>query len=210
MKRWYDELRKGDHAAHIYRTEGEQVRIITDLLAWMGEDEKLVVMSDRADGERPAPRSRLMDAAMEDGKLDTLSARSSLSITGKFQAEALMDITCQELGKALDEGRSGLVFVWELDWLSQEPEAFEAHIVQQSKLTLSALPNHLTLMGQYGVANFSPRQVERLLQVNPLVLESGQLNRNFWVVSTTTLGGPPRDARRPTRASTEKTPVRIS
>ena len=50
-------------------------------------------------------------------------------------------------------------------------------------------------MGQYGLGTFSAQQVERVIRVNPLVLEDGQLNRNFWVVSTTTMGGPPRDTR---------------
>jgi MEDS: MEthanogen/methylotroph, DcmR Sensory domain len=210
MKRWYDELKKGDHAAHIYHTEGERVKVIIDLLAWMGEAEKLVIMTNGEDGERLAPRSRILDAAMEDGHLDIIPARSSLSSSGKFRAETLMDIIYLELGKALDEGRSGLVFVWELDWLSQEPENFEAHIVQQSKLSLTALPRELTLMGQYGVANFSAQQVERLLRVNQLVLEDGQLNRNFWVVSTTSLGGPPRDLRHPSRSPAERSPAKGS
>jgi hypothetical protein len=210
MKRWYDELRRGDHAAHIYHTEGEQVKVTIDLLAWMGEDLKLVIMSNREAGERPAPRSRILDAAMEDGQLDILPARSSLSSSGKFRAETLMDIIYLELGKALDEGRSGLVFVWDLDWLSQEPENFEAHIVQQSKLSLTALPRELTLLGQYGVANFSPQQVERVIQVNQLVLEDGQLNRNFWVVSTTSMGGPPRDNRQPPRSSVERSTAKGS
>ncbi len=210
MKRWYDELKKGDHAAHIYHTAGEQVKVITDLLAWMGEGEKLVIMSDREDGGRPALRSRLLDAAMEDGHLDLIPARSSLVSAGKFRAEALMEAVYLELGKALDEGRSGLVFVWDLDWLSREPENFEAHIVQQSKLTLTALPRDLTLMGQYGMAAFSAQQVERVLRVNQLVLEDGRLNRNFWVVSTTGMGGPPRDVSPPNRHASERAPAKSS
>jgi hypothetical protein len=35
MKRWYEGLRRGDHAAHIYRSEAEQVRVVTDTLSWM-------------------------------------------------------------------------------------------------------------------------------------------------------------------------------
>ena len=210
MKRWYDELKKGDHAAHIYHSPGEQVKVITDLLAWMDEDEKLLIMSDREDGERPALRSRLLDAAMEDGHLEIIPARRSLVSAGKFRAESLMDTIYLELGKALDESRSGLVVVWDLDWLSQEPEDFEAHIVQQSKLTLTALPHELTLMGQYGMATFSAQQVERVLRVNQLVLEDCQLNRTFWVVSTTSMGGPPPDVRHPARSPSERDTAKSS
>jgi hypothetical protein len=155
-------------------------------------------------------RSRLLDAAIEDGQLDIIPIRSSLSGAGKFRPEGLMDTIYLELSKALDEGRSGLVVVWDLDWLSLEPENFEAHIVQQSRLSLTTLPHELTLMGQYGMVDFSAQQVERVLRVNQLVLEDGRLNRNFWVVSTTSMGGPPRDVRKPTRSATERTPAKSS
>ena len=74
---------------------------------------------------------------MEDGHLDIVPARSALSTSGRFRAEALMDVIYLELSKAKEEGCSGLVFVWDLDWLSEEPENFEDHIVQQSNLSLS-------------------------------------------------------------------------
>ncbi len=210
MKRWYDELKKGDHAAHIYRSDGEQAKIIIDLLAWMEEGEKLVIMSDHEEGARLLSRSRLLEAALEDGHLDIISARSPLSRSGRFRAEALMDIINLELSNALNQGRSGLIFVWDLKWLSQEPEDFEAHIMQQSKLALSSLPRDLTLIGQYGVTSFSAQQVERVLRVNQLVLEDGRLNRNFWVVSTTSMGGPPRDDRPPSRLPAERSKAKSS
>ena len=127
--------------------------------------------------------------------MEVVPAKENLVTSGRFRAEALIDVINMEFSRATDEGHSGLVMSWDLDWLSQEPLDFEAHIVQQSKLMLSSLPRNLTLLGQYGLGNFSSIQVERVLQVNQLVLEDGRLTRNFWVVSTSTIGGPPRDIR---------------
>jgi len=162
----------------------------------MAEDEKLVVMTDRWDGADRVPRSRVIDAALEDGHMDLLPGKGTLLPSGKFRAEALEDAILYELDKARGEGRSGLIFVWDLEWLSKEPKDFEAHIVHRSGMALSALPSDLTVMGQYGLAHCSAQQVERVLRVSPLVLEDGQLKRNFWVLSTTSMGRPPRDGHR--------------
>lgn len=188
MKKWYEGLSQGDHAAHLYRSPGERSRAIIDVLNWMDENARLVLISDRWEGDLNASRSRLLDAAMEDGHFVVVPARESLNAAGRFRADALKEIIHQELLKALDDGCKSLVAMWDLDWLGEDPDDFEAHIVQQSTLPISGLPSNLTLIGQYSVADLTPSQVERVMKVNQLVLEEGKLTRQFWLVANSTMG----------------------
>jgi hypothetical protein len=161
-----------------------------DMISWMDEDERLVLLSDRWDDEAKVPRSRLIDAAIEEGHLEVLPARQALCYSGRFRADMLGDIMGIEVERALDDGRSGLVLMWDLGWLSGDPEDFEAHVVQQASMALSPRPKGLTIMGQYGSAEFTSQQVERVVRVNSLVLEDGLLTRQFWVVANSTMGRP--------------------
>lgn len=195
MKRWYEGLRRGDHAAHIYRSDAEQMRVVTDTLSWMREEQRLVLLSDRWDTEPRAPRSRVLDAAIEGGHLEIMPAKPILCPSGRFRPGALEDLMRIEMRRTVDGGRSELVLMWDLDWLAKEPSAFEAHIVQQSGLTLSPSMNRVTMIGQYGTAFYSPEQVERILRVSPLVLEGGLLTRKFWVVARNSVGKSSKDGR---------------
>ncbi|MDW5562929.1 MAG: hypothetical protein SA339_06845 [Methanomassiliicoccus sp.] len=190
MKRWYEELRRGDHAAHIYRSDAEQVRVVTDTVSWMGEDQRLVMLSDRWDTETKASRPRVLDAAVEDGHLIVVPAKPLLCRSGQFQAGALQEYIDVELDGLT---RPELVIMWDLDWLGADPDAFEAHIVQLSSMALAPPIHGVTLIGQYGTAFYTAEQVERILRVNPLVLEGGMLARKFWVVSKSSVGKPSKD-----------------
>lgn len=196
MKRWYEGLRKGDHAAHIYRSDAEQVRVVTETISWLSEDQRLVLLSDRWDRDARAPRSRVLDAAIDDGHLTVVPARETLCAAGDYRPEALEAIMLAEAESAIDDGASDLVLMWDLDWLGEDDMAFEAHIVQMSSISLSPSSPHVTLLGQYGIPHYSPEQVERILRVSPLVLESGLLTRKFWVVSKNSVGKASKDGRR--------------
>ena len=193
MKKWYEGMSRGDHAAHLYHSPGEQNRVIIDVLNWMDENARLILLSDRWEGDPNPSRSRLLDAAMEDGQFMVIPAKASLFLSGRFRAEALKDIINQELQRALSEGCTSIVAMWDLDWQGEDPDDFEAHIVQQSTLPISGLPANLTMIGQYCVADLTPQQVERVMRVNQLVLEDGELTRQFWLVANSTMGRPPRD-----------------
>jgi hypothetical protein len=190
LKRWYDDLKQGDHAAHIYHSTAEQARVVMDMISWMGEDERLVLLSDRWDGDVKVRRSRLINAALEDGHLEIVSSRPTLCPSGKFRADMLGGIMGVEVERAFDDGRSGLVLMWDLEWLGKDANDFEAHIVQQASMALSPRRKGLTIIGQYGFSDFSLQQVERIARVNPLVLEDGLLTRQFWVVAHSTMGRP--------------------
>ncbi len=192
VKKWYEELHMGDHAAHIYRTAAEQGRVIVDVLHWMDESARLVLISDRWDEEQTAARSRQLEAAAEEGRFVVVPARQSLCPSGRFRPEALQDVIGLERERAASEGFDGLVAIWDLDWLCEVPDDFDAHIIQQSTQSLSGLPVDLTMMGQYGSTELSPQQVERVMRVNQLVLEDGTLTRQFWLVANSTMGRPPR------------------
>jgi hypothetical protein len=192
MKRWYEGLRRGDHAAHIYRSEAEQVRVVTDTLSWMDDDQRLILLSDRWEAEERVSRSRVLEAAMDDGHLVVVPARSTLCPTGHFSARAFEGLLSSETESMIDEG-SEPVLMWDLDWLAGDDAAFEAHIVQQSSMALSSSERRATLIGQYGTAFFSTEQLDRVVRVTPLVLEGGLLTRKFWVVSKNSVGKPSKD-----------------
>jgi hypothetical protein len=193
MKRWYESLSRGDHAAHIYRSDAEQVRVVTDTVSWMDEGQRLVLLSDRWDVDGKEPRSRVLDAAIDGGHLVILPARATLCPSGTFSDRALDGLIRSETDSVTDG--TDLVLMWDLDWLGGDPVAFEAHVVQQSALALSASGHQATLIGQYGAAHYSPEQIERVLRVSPMVLEGGLLTRKFWVVSKNSVGKPSKGGR---------------
>jgi hypothetical protein len=190
VRRWHDDLKRGDQAAHIYNNEEEQARVVTDMISWMQADERLVLVSDRWHEGSEFARSRLLDVAMDDGHMDVIPGRHTLCPRGQFRPEVLRDIIDYELGRALDDGHAGLVMMWDLEWLSENPEVFESHIVQQVGMAMAPRRSNLTLMGQYGTSWLSNNQVDRVARVNPLVLQDGMLSRQFWLVSNSSLGRP--------------------
>lgn len=206
MKRWYEGLRRGDHASHIYRSDAEQVRAVTDTISWMDDDQHLVLLSDRWDAEGRTPRSRVLEAAVEGGHLVVVPAGSVLEPSGDFSARAFEDLMRPE-AHSMPEG-SGLVLMWDLDRLGGDAAAFEAHIVQQSSMALAPPRPRVTLIGQYGTSFYSPEQIERVLRVSPLVLESGMLTRNFWVVSKNSVGKTCKDGR-PMRINAPGEPAKV-
>ncbi|GEM_PF-1263838 len=194
MKRWYEGLRRGDRAAHIYRSDAEQVRVVTDTLSWMDDDQRLILLSDRWEAEERTPRSRVLEAAVEDGHLAVIPARSTLCPSGHFSAKAFEELLRSETESMIDDG-SEPVLMWDLDWLGKDALAFEAHIVQQSSMALSTSAHKATMIGQYGTAFYSSEQLERVLRISPLVLESGLLTRKFWVVSKNSVGKASKEGR---------------
>lgn len=191
-RKWYEDLRVGDHAAHIYHSKADQGRVIIDMLNWMDDESRLVLISDRWDEDPGQSRSRLLDAAIEEGRFIVVPARRPLYASGRFRAEALRDVINIERDRASSEGYRGLVAIWDLEWLKDEPDDFEAHIIHQSTLPLSGLPPNLTLIGQYKASDLTTQQLERVMRVNQLVLEDGKLARQFWLVANSTMGRSPR------------------
>ncbi|MBI0584351.1 MAG: MEDS domain-containing protein [Methanomassiliicoccus sp.] len=185
MKRWYGDLERGDQAAHIYHTDNEQVRVVTDVIRWMNEGERLILLSDRWDGDHERPGA--LEAAMEAGQFEVIPADRAMCSCGRFRAEALRDTTAYERGRALEEGLSGLVIMWDLDWGGREAD-FEAHIVERSRAALSVRPSDVTMIGQYGKGRLSEKQIDSVLRINQLVLEDGILSRRFWVVANRSKG----------------------
>jgi hypothetical protein len=200
-KKWFEGLKRGDQATHIYRSEAEQQKVITDLIAWMTERDKLAVMTDRWDSEQDFPPSCILEAACEEGRLEVLPGRRELATSHRHWAEALSSAIYVEHRKAREERLTGLIFVWDLDWASRKPADFDVFLEHQSKMALSALPRDLTVVSQYNLSSLSEHQVERVRRISPLVLEDGQLNRNFWVVTNTIMGGPPPDDHQTIRSS---------
>ncbi len=182
----------GDHAAHIYHSQADQGRVIIDVLNWMDDGSRLVLISDRWDEDPNQSRSRVLDAAMDEGRLMVVPAKQPLNASGGFRPEALKDVISIERDRAVSEGYRNLVIIWDLEWLKDEPEDFEAHIIHQSTLPLSGLPSNLTLIGQYRASDLTSQQLERVMRVNQLVLEDGKLSRQFWLVANSTMGRSPR------------------
>lgn len=193
LRRWSDELKRGDHVAHLYRSDIEQARVLLELLRWLEEDEKLVLLTDG--WERPVFRHPVLDTALEDGRLAVLPARSTFCSTGRFNPDAALDLLLLELDQAREEGFSGTAMVWDGNWALSVPEAAGPFIAFGAQLALAPLPSDLTLICQYDVRAFPPEQVELQRRLHPLVLEEGRLDRNFWVVSTSSFGARARTAR---------------
>jgi hypothetical protein len=201
LKKWYEGLKRGDQVSHIYNTNPEQLKVVTDLIAWMMDREKLVILTDRWQDESDLPGSRILEAAIEEDRLEVISIRHVEDVSGRIKPEALSNSVEIELIKAREEGLEGLLYVWDLDWAKRQPSDFEAFIEYQSKSMVTSSPHNLTVLGQYDLEKMTKQQLERVLRVSPLVLEEGELNRNFWVVSTSTMSRPTRDARQLTRTS---------
>jgi len=191
-RKWYDDLRIGDQAAHIYHSKADQGRVIIDAPNWMDDESRLVMISDRWDDDPKQSRSRVLDAAMDEGRFIIVPARRPFYASGRFRPEALKDVISVERDRALSEGYRGLVTIWDLEWLKDEPDDFEAHIVYQSTLPLSGLPSNLTLIWQYKASELTSQQLERVMRANQLVLEDGKLSRQFWLVANSTMGRSPR------------------
>lgn len=198
MRKWCEDLRRGDHVIHIYRDDDEQAKALLDLIAWMREDERLVLFCDGPDREARESFSlsgHVFEAAAQEGRLEILPSNLSVCPTGKFHPEMIPQLIMREHGRAMDDGFGGLHVGFDCSWITEFPEDLTAHIVQQSEITLSKLPSNLTLLCQYDGRKFSAEQAERLRRVHQLALVDGKLTRNFWVVATSALGGRPQGIR---------------
>jgi hypothetical protein len=192
LRKWCDDLRRGDHVVHIYKSADEQAKALLDLIGWMREDEKLVLHCDGPDregGDCFALNSQMFEAAAQDGRMEVLPSYRAVCPTGKFRADALPDLLIYDLGRTMDEGFSGAVLCIDYSWIAELPEDFASHVVQSSQITLARLPSNLTLLCQYDQRRLTAEQADQLLRVHQLALADGKLARNFWVVATSTLGG---------------------
>ena len=159
---------------------------------WMTKS-RLVLISDRWDEDSSQSSSRVLDAALEEGRFIVVPARRPLYASGRFRAEALRDVINVERERASSEGYRGLVAIWDLEWLKDEPDDFEAHIIHQSTLPLSGLPPNLTLIGAR--LDLTTQQLERVMRVNQLV-QGRKLARQFWLVANSTMGRSPQAGHR--------------
>jgi hypothetical protein len=185
LKRWTDELRRGDQIANVYRSEIEQAKVLLDLLRWMGEGDKMVFLTDRWDA--PMFRHAILDAAVEEGRLSVLPSRPVMCASGRFDPEAFLAFLLDEVARSVEEGHRHLVLMWEADWAAASEEWSRQVAEFGSRLALARIPGNPTLVAQYGAAAYPDRHVAMLRRSNQLVLESGSLSRNFWVVSTSSL-----------------------
>lgn len=186
MKRWTDELKRGDQVANLYRSEIEQAKVVLDLLRWMGELDKMVLLTDS--WEKPVFRHAILDAAVEEGRLSALPARAVMFVAERFDPEAFLTFILNEISRSREEGRRHTVLMWEADWAAGL-DAWGQVAEFGSGLALAPLPGRTTVVAQYGTAVHSERQTDILRRSNPLVLEAGSLARNFWVVSNSSYGG---------------------
>lgn len=185
MKRWTDELRKGDQVTSLYHSDIEQARVLLDLLRWMGESDEMVFLTDS--WEDPVFRQPIFDAAADEGRLTTLSARPVM-FQGRFDPGSFLALIHSEIARSREEGHRHTVLVWEADWAACS-DAWVQVAELGSRLALSPLPGRPTMVAQYGAAAHSERQMDMLRRSNQLVLESGSLTRNFWVVSHSSYDG---------------------
>lgn len=198
MRRWCDELTRGDHVVHVYKSDDERAKALLDLVGWMREDEKLVLLCDGPDREARdlfPLGGQVFEAAIREGRLEVLPSYQRMCPGGRFRAEALPDVILKEHGRAVDDGSGGLVLGLDCSWTADLPEGFASHVVQLSQIAMSRLPSSLTLLCQYDARRLSADQAEKVQRVHQLSLSDGRLARNFWVVGTSALGGRPRGIR---------------
>ncbi len=156
--------------------------MLLDLLRWMGEGDKMVLLTDS--WERPVFRNAILDAAVEEGRLSVQPSRSIMRASGRFDPEAFLRSLIQEVTLSSEEGHTHTVLVWEADWAASSEEDSRSVAEFGAHLSLARLPGAPTIVVQYGTRAFSPRQTEMHRRSNQLVLEASSLARNFWVVST--------------------------
>jgi hypothetical protein len=185
LKRWTDELRRGDQIANVYRSEIEQAKVLLDLLRWMGEGDKMVFLTDRWDA--PMFRHAILDAAVEEGRLSVLPSRPVMCASGRFDPEAFLAFLLDEVARSVEEGHRHLVLMWEADWAAASEEWSRQVAEFGSRLALARIPGGPTIIAQYGAGYWGEEWLASLRRSNQLVLEGGALTRNFWVVSTSSL-----------------------
>lgn len=196
MRKWCDDLTRGDHVVHIYRSDDEQAKGLLDLVGWMREEEKLALLCDGGEAGDPCSLGgHVFEAAVQEGRLEVLPSYRKMCPAGRFHAEAVANLIMTEYGRALDDGFGSLVLCIDLSWMAGTPEDFTAHVVQLSQITMSKLPSNLTLLCQYDRRRLTPEQAEGVQRVHQLSLVDGELVRNFWVVATSALGGMARSIR---------------
>lgn len=186
LRRWTDELKRGDQVANLYRSDIEQAKVLLDLLRWMGERDKMVLLTDH--WERPVFRHAILDAALEEGRLITLPSRQAMFAMGRFDPEAFLALLLNEISRSREEGHRYTVLVWDAEWAAGT-DAWDQVAEFGARLALASLPGRTTVVAQYGIAARSERQADRLRRSNQLVLEGGSLARNFWVVSSSSYEG---------------------
>ncbi len=187
MQRWYDDLKKGDFIAHVYKNEMEQSRILLDLLNWLDEDEKFVYLTDKwpLDGVGPGAdaRNTVFEAAMEEGRFET-TAPYIYRENGKMGRLSVSEIIYSVMEKVKEEGYHGMLLGSEDSWIHSSQDDFDSYIVKEMQLTLTKLPPNVSVLCHYDGRLFSSDQSDRLSSMHPLSLSNGRLYRNYWVVST--------------------------
>lgn len=198
MRKWCDDLRRGDQVVHIYKSDEERAKALLDLVGWMREDEKLVLLCDAPGGENGepcGPGGHVFEAAVQEGRMEVRPSFRAMCPAGKFHAGSIQDLVMLEYGQAMDGGFGCLTLCIDLSWVAERPDDFSAHVVQLSHITLSNLPSNLTLLCQYDGRRMSAELSEKALRVHQLSLADGRLVRNYWVVATSALGRRERSIR---------------
>ncbi len=188
IRRWYDDLRTGDHVVHVYGDDADELKVVLDLIHWMGDNDKFVYLSDRwnEDGSMAGSSSihPLIDAALKEGRFEVLNARSYLYGAGKIRSNAITDLLVDERTKALNCGFEALLIGWDGTWAFDIAEDLEQFLLYEALLSSMRLPTDLTIFCQYDGRRMSSELSAKVSSMHQLVLSDGRLVRNYWVIST--------------------------
>lgn len=187
MQRWYDDLRRGDFIAHVYKNEMEQSRVLLDLLNWLNEDEKFIYLTEKwpldGTGLSSEARNAVFEAAAKEGRFEA-TAPYTLKEKGKMKRASVSEMIQSMMNKVKEEGFHGMLLGSEDSWIQSSPQDFESYIVKEMQLTLTRLPPNVSVLCHYDGRVFNAEQADRLTLMHPLSLSNGRLYRNYWVVST--------------------------
>lgn len=170
----------------MFRSDLEQARVILDVLRWLGEGEKMVLLCDGWD--RPVFRHPVMEAAIEEGRLKVLPSQGTLCPAGRLEPDEVVEMVLGEFEQALEEGFEAMAMVWDCSWVAKDAALAQQFMVLESQLALASLSLDITLLCSYDTRSFNTSETDMLRRIHQLVLEDGKLSRNFWVVSTNALG----------------------
>ncbi len=186
IKKWCDELDRGDFAAHFYANRLEQIKVALDLLKWMKDDAKFVYFIDKWPIEIPGHPGKgtnaVLEAAIQGGYLEIVEG-VALENKKAFIRSSLISSIGRTIEQAINEGFKDILIVSENSWLHSQEADFNRHLLESLQLTLMKLPSNVTVMDQYDRGLFERDQIEKIESIHQISLSNGILHRKYWVVS---------------------------
>ncbi|MCQ5375115.1 MAG: MEDS domain-containing protein [Methanomassiliicoccales archaeon] len=186
MQKWTSRFHQGDHIIHIYRDDRELLRSLFDMIAMMGDDEKIVYLSDKdiekhvsyADGEI----GRVIKSALKNGKLSVMPSYETYCPTGEFLMESILKLLRELANKIDKEGCEGAIIAGDISWLPHYPSLFQPFLHYERAIDLCGVPKNIRIMCQYDSRLFNSQQLESAMNVHQLVLRGQTLERRNWIV----------------------------